>query len=104
MPRGHLTPFPSNYIPIKTLQGWTALKLRTDDLGLVVGVDLPRAQDGLHVEFWSRRKDVAEHITGIVIVQENEMLRARNEALEKELHALRLSVSDRSAQQFASVS
>ena len=85
MPRGQLTPFPAGYLPLKTSWGWTAIRVRLDELDMPVGLDTPRTRDGRHVAFWRRRKDVAEAIDGMVLLAENERLMKEVQRLRDDL-------------------
>lgn len=79
MPKGQLTPFPAGWIPLKTVYGWTAIRLKVN--GGVTGCDFPHTPDGKYVAFWRRRKEVAEAIEAWKILAANEALQRENERL-----------------------
>ena len=85
MPRGHLTPFPRGYMPLKTAWGWTVVRLRTDKSGLPVALDWARTPDQQQILFWPERRMAAQAVDGMLIVARNEELEETVRRLEQAL-------------------
>lgn len=84
MPRGIKQPFPDGWNELKVRGfGWTAVRVRVDDRGLPIGLEIPLDPDGIHVAFRRERWQAAADLAGAKIAQENEHLRREVERLRK---------------------